>query len=357
VWLIRRIRDERSWAGRQFVLVAVGLPLLLFMFSWLLAGVIGGARGPEAIGAALKQIGVDTSEAGVRTALGRRLLHPWTALLLGGGVAAVWLLVRRPPQPIKRSEGHPDAVPTWPFAALLVGVGGLLVLGPEFVYLKDFFGTRMNTIFKFYYAAWLLWGVAAAYATYDLWPRMGESGVARLQALIVLPLAIGLFYPVMSLTTRTQGFSPPAGRTLDGTAYLQRDDPADAQAIDWLNDHELTGVVAEAVGGSYSQYARIATHTGLTTVLGWEFHEVQWRGSVDPQGTRNADIESLFRSRSWPQARQVLERYGIDYVYVGPLERSTYGIVRTNLFNAFMTPIYDQGDVVIYQRIDQGRVP
>jgi uncharacterized membrane protein len=34
---------------------------------------------------------------------------------------------------------------------LLVLLGAGLTLAPEFVYLRDQFGTRMNTIFKFYF--------------------------------------------------------------------------------------------------------------------------------------------------------------------------------------------------------------
>jgi uncharacterized membrane protein len=50
-------------------------------------------------------------------------------------------------------------------------------------------------------------------------------------------------------------------------------------------------VVAEAVGGAYSNYARISIYTGLPTVLGWGNHEGQWRdGSL--LGSRQSDIES-----------------------------------------------------------------
>jgi uncharacterized membrane protein len=355
LWLVRRLRRRRAWDLRRFLLIAIGLPLALFLFSWILAGLIGYSRGSMAIGAALDQLGATSINAGIRAALLRRLQHSWTALALGGAVAGIWLLLRHggaattgPEKPDQATAG----VPVWPFIAMMIGVGALLVLGPEFVYLQDLFGTRMNTIFKFYFAAWILWGVAAAFASYELWPQQGEGPGAWSRALIILPLLLGLFYPVMSLTTRTQGFNPPTGRTLDGTAHLQRDDPADAQAIDWLNRQGATGVVAEAVGGSYSQYARISTHTGLSTVLGWEFHEVQWRGTAEALGSRNPDIESLYQTRSWSEAKDVVDRYRIDYVYVGPLERSTYGTIRLDVFEAFMTLVYQQNDVAIFQSVE-----
>ena len=45
----------------------------------------------------------------------------------------------------------------------LAGIGLALVYAPEFVFLRDNFGTRMNTVFKFYYQAWLLFGLAGGY--------------------------------------------------------------------------------------------------------------------------------------------------------------------------------------------------
>ena len=47
------------------------------------------------------------------------------------------------------------------FIALLVLLGCGLTLFPEFFYLRDQFATRMNTIFKFYFQAWITWGIAA----------------------------------------------------------------------------------------------------------------------------------------------------------------------------------------------------
>ncbi|MDX1734180.1 MAG: DUF2298 domain-containing protein, partial [Halioglobus sp.] len=53
----------------------------------------------------------------------------------------------------------------------LILVGALLIIGPEFLYLRDQFGLRMNTIFKFYYAAWMLWSFAAAALLFKVWRK------------------------------------------------------------------------------------------------------------------------------------------------------------------------------------------
>ncbi|HID24560.1 MAG TPA: NAD-dependent epimerase/dehydratase family protein, partial [Planctomycetaceae bacterium] len=70
---------------------------------------------------------------------------------------------------------------------LLVLTGALLTLAVEFVYLRDVFGTRMNTVFKFYFQTWALWGIAGAYGLFACngilfnheSPRRGETFVTR----------------------------------------------------------------------------------------------------------------------------------------------------------------------------------
>jgi uncharacterized membrane protein len=230
---------------------------------------------------------------------------------------------------------------------LLIGLGALLVLGPEFFYLEDSFGSRMNTVFKLFYAGWLLWGLATAYLLATPWPGRRGSGWA---ALAMIPLMIGYLYTFPAIWNKTNEFRPPLGLNLDGTAHLALDDPPDYDAILWINANLAGGVLAEAAGGSYSQYGRISAHTGLSAVLGWDFHEFQWRGSYEPQGSRQGDIERLYLTRDWEEARGILDQYGIRYVYVGPLERSTYGPVQTRKFDLYLDTVYTSDDVTIYAR-------
>ncbi len=52
------------------------------------------------------------------------------------------------------------------FILILIVLGALLCYVPEFFYLRDQFGWRMNTIFKFYFQAWILFSLAGAFAIY-----------------------------------------------------------------------------------------------------------------------------------------------------------------------------------------------
>ena len=117
---------------------------------------------------------------------------------------------------------------------------------------------------------------------------------------------MGLFYPVFSLPSKTDNFkaSNPSQRTLDGSAYLAGILPEDYQAFAFMKLLE-PGVVAEAVGGQYSEYARVATFTGMPAVLGWPGHESQWRdGSL--QGSRQNDIQTLYTTSDWTAAQEII---------------------------------------------------
>ena len=208
-----------------------------------------------------------------------------------------------------------------PFVLLIIVLGGVMVLLPEFVYLRDVFGTRMNTVFKFYYQAWMLWSLAAGFAAVVLL----RQGRAITKALIVLVIFLGLLYPVLAFPTKTNQFRPVDGFNLDASAYLDRYQPDDAAAIRWLSESP-PGVVAEAVGGQYSGYARVATHSGQAAVLGWPGHQGQWRGGYEEVGSREVYIRTLYETPDWNQALEIIRRYEIDYIFVGSLELSTYAL-------------------------------
>jgi uncharacterized membrane protein len=123
---------------------------------------------------------------------------------------------------------------------------------------------------------------------------------------------------------------------------------ADRTAVMWIDENLEDGVIAEAVGGSYTYYARISAHTGLPTVIGWPGHESQWRGGYVEIGNRESDIRAVYTSPDWDQTEKILQQYAIDYVYIGPLERSSYRPLVEQKFMAYMDLIYQNEEVRIY---------
>jgi uncharacterized membrane protein len=257
------------------------------------------------------------------------------------------------------------------FLLLLALIGGLLVLAPEYLFLRDQFGNRMNTIFKFYYQAWIVWSMLAGVGTAILLRNLSKkwNGVFRLSLLVVLFMA--LVYPVLGLLTKTDRFRLPAFRqkledavttidpsplrtasavwTLDGSVYYRSSYPEDLAAVTLVRNAPY-GIIVEASkpDASYSDYARFSTYSGLPTVLGWPMHEGQWRGSYTPQGNRQEDIKRLYETNNWEEAQAILSQYDIRYVCVGTLEQSTYHL-SDNKFILHLSTVFSQGEVTIYE--------
>jgi YYY domain-containing protein len=242
------------------------------------------------------------------------------------------------------------------FALGLAAVAVLLVLGAEFFYVKDVFGNRMNTVFKLYYQAWLLLAVAGGFALYRLasaswgesWgPRQWRVSWTGAAGLV---LVAALVYPVAATFNRTDGFDGP--RSLDGLA-LARLGP-DFGAVNWLREHvDGTAVVAEAVGNSYGPAARVTAWTGLTTPIGWPGHEQQWRckpgSSCRILEGRFEDIERLYSTTDEEEARAILDKYGIHFVFVGSLERENYPQEGLAKFEHMLPVAYQDGGATVYR--------
>ena len=63
-------------------------------------------------------------------------------------------------------------------------------------------------------------------------------------------------------------------------------------------------------------------------------------------------IETLYTSPDLESTRALLDEYDIEYVYVGPLEESTYSVSRPVLdkLESVMDVVYQVGEVAIYGR-------
>jgi len=252
------------------------------------------------------------------------------------------------------------------FALCLIFVALALTFVPEFLYLRDLFGSRMNTVFKFYYQAWVLLALASAFGLSRLAARTTPIGL-KAPALVLAGLLIlaGLWYPLAATPSKADGFeaqATPEGLvlrpTLDGLAYLRRDRPADVKAIEWLRANVPgDAVVVEASGGSYSPEGagRVSMSTGNPTLLGWDFHERQWRGNEGYDAVaamRPAALEDIYRTAQTVELGGILDVWQVDYVYVGALERSKYGVSDAALarFDAALKLVYDVDGVRIYAR-------
>ncbi len=275
--------------------------------------------------------------------------------LAGLGLLAAWSVLRLPDRPAES------------FAMLVVALGCAIIFGTELIYIRDVFegwSARFNTIFKFYYQVWLLWGTLAPFALW--WCLVHARGAARVAAAGVTALYLvlligGLVYP--ALTLREISRADVVG--LDGRTPREQTDAGRA-AIDWLRANAAPGSVlvelAEVTlpdgtrrGGSYNGDggSGVSAATGIPTVIGWVGHEQQWRGG-DPEllGTldvRRSDVDTIFSTLDIAEAQRLLSAYNVRYIYVGGLERSAYPPESLAKFDQIATPVFTQDEVTIYE--------
>ena len=253
------------------------------------------------------------------------------------------------------------------FVHLLIFFALVAILIPELVYFNTGFSTafdRGNMIFKFYLQAWLLLGLASAFAFCLLNERIEKTNWRVVFfAFVTVLLIISALYSVLAVNSWTgSSISASAVPTLDGLAYMnEREDyKGEYQAIEWLNANVRDAVILEAVGDNvnvawradYSRPGRISASTGLQTVIGWWFsHESIMRPEEQKEIERRVnDVQLIYTTENVSLARALLNKYDVGYVYVGWLERELYdgnGLAKFEL--SCFEDVFSTAEVRIYR--------
>lgn len=288
-------------------------------------------------------------------------------LMLGIGIAwiavplGVWatLLLFRP--------GMSDAKRAVLF---MTGSALALTLMVELIVLEGDLG-RMNTVFKFYLQAWVLFAISAAAALNWLWSIVNEkwafSWRTAWQTAFSLLAASALLFPLMAgfdkITDRMSNLAP---HTLDGMAYMpystysEKDVDMklgeDYQAIRWMQDNvKGSPVIVEANVSEYRWGTRYTIYTGLPGVVGWNWHQRQQRGVVSADWvTQRVDaVGEFYNNLDRQSVVDFLRRYQVKYIVVGQLERLIYagpGLQKFELWQGDLwEPVYQQGVTTIYE--------
>ncbi len=230
-------------------------------------------------------------------------------------------------------------------ALALTAFGFAILTGCEVIYVWD----RMNTIFKFHFETWLLFSLAGALA----WETFRASKSIAWRAAIVLAGFAALYTTVTAFAgflRLDRGGWPRF--TLDGTAYLEKQNPSDRGAIEWINENvKGLPVLLEAQGPSYQDFTRLSMNTGLPTVLGWDYHVFQ-RGHAQPEiDRRKADVTAAYTLAEEEAVRRILLRYHVALVAVGNLERRIYAggnLARFESWTDLLTPVYRNPEMVLF---------
>jgi YYY domain-containing protein len=328
---------------------------VLLMFGGLLPGIVLlAARGPRptaacrtnafVVGLLLPVLAVLAVIATAGPEHGRSLARwsrtPVTVPALGVLLSCLLARVASPGGSLARRAATGLAV---------LGLG--LVLLPEVVYLRDAFVMRMNTVFKLYYPAWLLLGLASAYAIASAW-RDGSGRVRLAARACACAATVGVAYTAGAAWSVTHGFSREAP-TLSALAHLAPDERA---AIEWVRAHVPPGaIVLQADGHDYvPEEGRLAGATGRPTLVGWQGHELVWRGPAFAavHDRRIAATASVYRAADADALRDALHAWGAGFVLVGPVERARFGLAARDeaRFRGALELVFESGAFRIYRR-------
>ena len=263
--------------------------------------------------------------------------------------------------------------------SLLLGVLAFSLLAMcEVIFLKDDFAGgpwgRSNTIFKFYFQAWMLLSIACAVALFfiidylhthavvkPLARRWKQIGVILWCGMLGLLLLASMVYPLVApyarYVQRDVRLKPYLVRSnsLDGLDYL-RGTP-DYDAICWLNAHVAgdPGIV-EALGGDGSTSQRVSAFTGLSDIVGWLGHEHLWRVNwlnkthhPNELGRRFNVLKTIYTTTNSKQVLSLMHYYHAEYLYVGDQEERSYPHSKLTRYRIFMRIVYQRQGVLIYQ--------
>ncbi len=253
---------------------------------------------------------------------------------------------------------------------LLLSMALLISVGVDFVAVEGDVG-RMNTLFKYYLEVWVLMSLAAAYMLWYL-ARAGflegrwNWGTVAWVGLLFALLGSSFIYTALGTKDRLASRFAELPRTLDGTAYMtaawhwERDEPFqlvwDQEAVRWLQDHvQGSPVILEAHADQYHWGGRISIYTGLPTVLGWPWHQIQQREAYAfAIHDRARHVREIYETSDSDRAIDLLRQYEVSYVVVGDLERIYYDGEGLNKFkemgkSGLSRKVFENQGVVIYE--------
>ncbi|MEI7555892.1 DUF2298 domain-containing protein [Candidatus Chlorohelix sp.] len=354
--------------------------------------------------------------------------------LLGPGLVLIYVSARifRLEWKLRERDNKPLSAQMDLLVLLLLFSAGVITLFCEVLYIRDIYSNRFNTVFKYWYQLWVLYGLTGAYSIgwalnwfkansrmpninprpirakaqltgfsrfalrqtnplqslvsetsfpdekTSLFSNFSDKAIAfpvvrqKLKtinltsrnhwifgwvSLLILLAISASAVPILSYWQTTNGYTNRIG--LDGEIWYAEQFPSEYKAMAWLRDYtanqsDRRGVVLEANGMNYSWATRISTYTGLPTVVGWPFHELQWRGNLAEKDIWESwlDMNRIYETTDVNRAIELLNQHNVKYVFVGQIENGDgsfypdghepkyYSAQALDKFGSFMKTIY-----------------
>ncbi|OGG03163.1 hypothetical protein A2W14_03630 [Candidatus Gottesmanbacteria bacterium RBG_16_37_8] len=250
------------------------------------------------------------------------------------------------------------------FTLIIIFISTLLLIFPEFFYIKDIYPAhyRANTMFKLGYQAFMMLSLVSGYTVFRIRSDLASNRKTPLfiayNALYILLFTLVAIYPYYAINSYYGKLNVYRG--LDGISWMNDQFPDDYQGVLWLRqnvscpegafkDCDNQPVIAEAVGESYTDYSRVSAYTGLPTIVGWPVHEWLWRGSYDEAGKRIPEVQTLYETENIEDAQAVINKYNVRYIFVGQLEAEKYPNLNSDKFSSLADVVFEQGQTKIFR--------
>lgn len=271
-----------------------------------------------------------------------RFEHPWqlgSIFLFWGQFIVYGIVAVIMKRFVKKTAQVSSPLLSW--INLIIVIGILLVLAVEFVYLKDFTDTSKNTAFKIYLTVWIWMGVLLPVVIGYYYRFISDYVVKFLLSLVVVAaLGIQILYPYASLFN--VALFEKSTSILDTDNWFAWKYPDDLKAIRYLESkksslpvgyrskHIVEAVAPyDEIGRSYFPGHFYSGLLGWNSLMGSYPQEQSWGRSKSDIALRTDEVKTIYTSHDSAQVKTVLDKYNIDYVVYGAVEREAY---KNNLY-------------------------
>lgn len=241
-----------------------------------------------------------------------------------------------------------------------------LIICCELIYVNDLFSNdyeRQNTVAKFYIQILLLLPLVTPYIMWKIKTEKLLSGIYRDIYVVIISILILASTSFFLIGTYSKNYAfrrllyqenwhiP----TLNGRMYINYKYDGEYNGILWIKNNATTyDVLLEAAGPPYSHYGRVASQTGIPSLLNWESSIGVLRGKFfyNTSAPRVEAINKIYGTVDKTEIKAALSSFGITYIFVGTLERQQYPQEALDAFDHYpqiFEKVFQQGNTVIYK--------
>lgn len=232
---------------------------------------------------------------------------------------------------------------------------------------------RMNTVFKFYFQAWLFFALSSAGSIPFIMHKLRKiPPIFRyiwILVFIILFMASLTYPPGATYAKIKDRISKDTPASIDGMLYMKYSNYFDQghkftlnwdyQAINWILDNiQDTPVILEGNAPVYRWGSRVSIYTGLPTIIGWDWHEIAHRSNIPGSVINNrvADVKTMYDTNNIEVFTNLVKKYNIRYIYIGELEKAYYNPAGLSKFSQLtgnlLSIVYQNPGVTIYKISD-----